>query len=107
MGLLGLAGLPLTAGFPWRWTLLAQPPEAVGVGVLLMVLSMLAILWVVLRWTRVLFQAEQTEVEVKQRTSGMVAVVVMAGMWLLLGVFPQIAIPWVAQATSGLANLSP
>ncbi|MFQ5922936.1 MAG: proton-conducting transporter membrane subunit [Anaerolineales bacterium] len=107
VGVMSLSGLPLTAGFPWRWTLLTQLPEASRTGVSLMLLSMLAILWAVLRWARVLFELGSTEADVGEDPPRTLAVALMASACLLLGIFPQLAIPWVAQATAGLANLSP
>ncbi len=107
LGVLSLAGLPLTAGFPWRWILLAQSSESSNPGAILMVISMFAILWVVLRWTRVLFEMGPTAPEIELRTDGRVAVALMAGACLLLGILPQLATPWVSLATAGLANLSP
>jgi formate hydrogenlyase subunit 3/multisubunit Na+/H+ antiporter MnhD subunit len=107
LGLLSLAGQPLTAGFPWRWTLLDQISASSGTGVLLMVVSMLAILWAVLKWTSVLFASVPAEEEIERLAAGKVAVAILAGACLLWGIFPQLALPWVSQATAGLANLSP
>ena len=107
IGLLSLAGQPLTAGFPWRWTILDQLSESSSTGALLMVVSMLAILWAVLRWTRVLFESVPAEKELEPLAAGKVAVAVLTGVCLLWGIFPQLAIPWVSQATAGLTNLSP
>lgn len=120
IGLLSLSGQPLTAGFPWRWTLLDLLTESSGPGALLMVVSMLTILWAVLRWARVLFDSEPAGAEVEPMAAGRVAgaeieplaagrvaVAILAGACLLWGIFPQLAMPWVSQATAGLANLSP
>ena len=107
LGVLSLAGLPLTAGFPWRWILMAQSSESSNPGAILMLISMFAILWVVLRWTRVLFEMEPTAAEIELRTDGRVAVALMAGACVLLGILPQLVTPWVSLATAGLANLSP
>jgi formate hydrogenlyase subunit 3/multisubunit Na+/H+ antiporter MnhD subunit len=107
LGVLSLAGLPLTAGFPWRWILMAQSSESSNPGAILMVISMFATLWVVLRWTRVLFEKGSTVAEIELRTDGRVAVALMAGACLLLGILPQLVTPWVSLATAGLANLSP
>ena len=107
IGLLSLAGQPLTAGFPWRWTILEQLSESSGTGALLMVVSMLAILWAVLKWTRVLFESVPVEDEFEPLAAGKVAVAILTGACLLWGIFPQLAIPWVSQATAGLVNLSP
>ncbi len=107
LGVLSLAGQPLTAGFAWRWTLLAQLSESFNPGAILMVISMFAMLWVVLRWTRVLYEAGPTETELEPRADGRVAVAILAGACLILGIFPQLAALWVSLATAGLANLSP
>ncbi len=120
IGLLSLSGQPLTAGFPWRWTLLDQLTGSSGPGALLMVVSMLTILWAVLRWARVLFASEPAGAEIEPLAArrvavaeieplaaGRVAVAILAGACLLWGIFPQLAMPWVSQATAGLGNLSP
>ncbi len=107
VGVMSLAGFPLTAGFPWRWTLLTQLPQASRAGALLMVFSTVAILWAVLRWTSVLFDLGSAEADVVEDKPRTLAVTLMAGASLLLGIFPQLAVPWVAQATAGLANLGP
>ena len=107
IGLMSLVGLPLTAGFPWRWTLLTQLPEASLSGALLIILSMLAILWAVLRWAWVLFDIGSSEVEVLEGRPRTLALAFTGSICLLLGIFPQLAIPWVARATAGLTNLIP
>ena len=107
LGVLSLAGQPLTAGFPWRWALMDQTSQSSNTGVILMVLSMFAFLWVVLRWTRVLFEMRPTELEFEPRAVGRTAAALMAGACLLLGIFPQLLAPWISLATVGLANLSP
>ncbi len=101
VGVMSLAGFPLTAGFPWRWTLLTQPPEASRFGALLMVFSTAAILWAVLRWARVFFEWGSAEADVDEDLPRTLALTLMASACLLLGIFPQLAIPWVS------ANLSP
>lgn len=107
LGLVSLAGLPLTAGFPWRWTLLTHLSADSPIGVVFMVISMFALLWTALRWTHVLFEASPIGVEVKEGLPGTAAIALLAGVCLLWGLLPQLAIPWVAQATAGLTNLSP
>jgi len=106
-GVLSMAGLPLTAGFPWRWALLEKLPEAARSGSLLMILSMLAILWAVLRWTHFFFQPGAIEMEEAEKSPPKLAVALLAGAAILLGIFPQLVYPWVAQTMSGLANLTP
>ena len=107
VGLLSLAGLPLTAGFPWRWALLDNLSEGSRFSMLLMIFSMLAILWAVLRWTHFFFESGTTERDDVEKSPSTLAVALMAGACLLLGIFPQLATPWVAQAMAGLPNLKP
>ncbi|MFQ5942092.1 MAG: proton-conducting transporter membrane subunit [Anaerolineales bacterium] len=95
VGVLSLAGVPLTAGFPWRWQLMTRLSEPAA---LLIVFSMLAILWAVLRWTWKLFEPGPVNLDEPPRR---VVLAIMAGSCLILGIFPQLAILW------GAANLSP
>jgi len=107
IGLLSLAGQPLTAGFPWRWAILDQLGENIGIGALLITLSMLAIVWAVLRWARVLYDSEPAEDETLPVVAGRVAAALLVAICLLWGIFPQLGMPWVSQAAVGLVNLGP
>ena len=107
LAMLSLAGLPLTAGFPWRWAALTELPGLPPVGAILVIFNMLAVLWTMLRWTHALFQAEPEDQRAWERQPRTIAVAFLAAACLLLGVFPQLALPWIAQATAGLANLIP
>ena len=107
LAIVSLAGAPITAGFPWRWAMLTRLPGLPPAGALLMVISMAAILWSALRWTRGFLQAEMEDPTDLEPLPRRVAVAAMAAACLLLGIFPQLAVPWIALAKAGLANLSP
>ncbi len=106
-GLMSLAGLPLTAGFPWRWSVIAQIPEVPFAGVVLMVGSTLAILWVVVRWAISLFDRATIEEQAGESSQRRLVLALAGAICLLLGVFPQLTLPWVLQASAGLASIAP
>ena len=87
--------------------MLTRLPSLPPVGALLMIVSMVAILWAALRWLSGVIQVERQDPIDPESLPRIVAVAVMAAACLLLGTFPQLAVPWIALANAGLANLSP
>ncbi|TFH33193.1 MAG: hypothetical protein E4G99_11790, partial [Anaerolineales bacterium] len=107
VGLLSLAGFPLTAGFPGRWALLSLQfgPRIFILVTLLATMIIFALL--VLRWAIILFdptiQHETAPVNLGER----LYLVFGIASLLVLGIAPQIILPWVLETTSGLTHLFP
>lgn len=105
VGLLSIAGLPLTAGFPARWALLsAIGPEHV-IATAAVVLSILMTSAGAIRWIGVLFRVVPFQASHVSRFAERVLLGSGIGLCLLFGVFPQLLFPWVVLAVTGLANL--
>lgn len=107
LGFLSLAGFPLTPGFPGRWALLSLEFEQGSMALLSILLTMTTFGLVVLRWATVLFDPnlvrDGKSSTVPQRLYLMIGTVSL----LLLGIAPQILLPWIVEVASGLSNLFP
>jgi NADH-quinone oxidoreductase subunit N len=107
VGLLSLAGFPLTAGFPGRWALLSLEFVPSVYILLTLLATMIIFALLVLRWATILFdptiQAERDTSSVAQQAYLIFGI----GSLLLLGIAPQILIPWVVEAAAGLTHLFP
>ncbi len=103
VGLASLAGVPLTAGFPARWSAVAELGlGAVGLWIPIgSVLVMVAVVRIGMRLPA------PTSDGPRLRLSEQVAIGSSMALCLLLGVAPQLAGPWVEAAMRGLANLTP
>lgn len=105
VGVLSIAGLPLTAGFPARWALLSAIAPDHVIAATTVVLSIFITSAGAIRWIGVLFKAVPfASADVPRRP---VRLLLGAGIGLcvLVGIFPQLIFPWVVLAASGLANL--
>jgi formate hydrogenlyase subunit 3/multisubunit Na+/H+ antiporter MnhD subunit len=105
VGVLSIAGLPLTAGFPARWALLSAIAPDHVVAAAAVVLSIVITSAGALRWVGVLFRAVPFPGAGLPRRSVQLLQGAGVGLCLLFGVFPQVLFPWVVLAASGLANL--
>jgi formate hydrogenlyase subunit 3/multisubunit Na+/H+ antiporter MnhD subunit len=102
VGLLSIAGFPLTAGFPGRWAVMAGGgPAAYAVVGAIGALSLAAV-----RWTSTALRTPP-EGELPSPTL-LERFLLGAGilLCLLLGLFPQLLYPWVIGALSGLSGLT-
>lgn len=106
IGVLSIAGFPLTAGFPARWALVTSIPSLdllAGGAVLFSTLCIgaSAILW--------LYHFLQPAEQEPQAVSIERTVFFIGGIGLILafGVFPQLVFPWIVEMASGLTNLLP
>lgn len=103
-GMLSLSGFPLTAGFPGRWSLLTILIDTESVNALLVYIAYLALsvmtIWWGYRLLRFGFEPVWKGIDAAQAilASGI-------GIILLLGIFPQLTYPWVADLVSGLNRL--
>jgi multicomponent Na+:H+ antiporter subunit A len=107
LGALGLAGFPLTPGFPGRWAMLTHA-GAVGLPVGAAILTgTLLVSAAALQWGRAFLTGsaagEQPGLPAGQRIFLSSALALSS----LLGLFPQLTFPWVVTALAGLTNLIP
>lgn len=108
VGLLSLAGAPLTAGFPGRWAAIGVFGKAYVLSATTVVVCVMLCSAAVLRWVGVLLKEPERSPPSAPK-SGWERGYLLAGMGcsLLLGLLPQILYPWVFQVVSGLSNLVP
>jgi NADH:ubiquinone oxidoreductase subunit 2 (subunit N) len=105
VGLLSVAGTPLTAGFPVRWSLLTVVLHADKLAAGTVLFSMIGLGMLVIRWAAILFgRGNGDEIIAVSKEP---RIFLLGGILLLifLGLFPQIIFPWVEDVASGLANL--
>lgn len=105
VGLLSIAGTPLTAGFPGRWALLTVVLQTDRIAAGTVIFSMIGLGVLVIRWAAILFgrgDAEELITMSKAPRSFLLGGIILV---LLLGLFPQLVFPWVEDVASGLANL--
>jgi len=107
LGLCSALGVPLTAVFPARWAML----EFLGSLDPLATLSLLlAWAWgavVLLRWIFILLRGRRDEKVRLDFSRAEIVLVTGAASILLLGLLPQLLMPWVAFAGQGLPLLIP
>ncbi len=105
VGLLSVAGTPLTAGFPVRWSLLTVVLQADKLAAGTVLFSMVGLGMLVIRWAAILFSRREGDgiIEVSKEPR----IFLLGGILLLLflGLFPQLIFPWVEDVASGLTNL--
>jgi len=104
-GLLSVAGIPLTAGFPGRWSLLTGVLHADKFAAGTVIFSMIGLGVLVIRLAAILFgrgDGEDFIAMPKEPRAFLLGGIVLL---LLLGLFPQLIFPWVEDVASGLANL--
>ncbi len=107
LGALGLAGFPMTGGFPIRWALLRNAPLASSAGVAIILGSMLLISLAVGRWAALLFSPDWDGAPHSENRTNRWILIGGILLCLLLGGFPQLGLPWVAPAVRAFANLHP
>jgi NADH-quinone oxidoreductase subunit N len=105
VGVLSIAGLPLTAGFPARWALLSAIAPQHVIAATTVVLSTLITSAGAIRWIGVLFRPVPFAASQVPRRSVQFMLGAGIGLCGLFGIFPQLLFPWVVLAVSGLANL--
>ena len=105
VGVLSIAGLPLTAGFPARWALLSAIAPNHTIAAATVVASILISSSGAIRWIGVLFRTVPFKAGESPGRSVRLILGSGIGLCILFGVFPQLLFPWVVLAASGLANL--
>jgi len=102
VGLLSIAGFPLTAGFPGRWAVMAGGgPAAYAVVGAIGAISLAAV-----RWTSTALRTPPRGELPSPALLERVFLVAGILLCLLLGLFPQLLYPWVIGAMSGLSGLT-
>ena len=105
VGVLSIAGTPLTAGFPGRWALLTVVLQTDRLAAGTVIFSMIGLGVLVFRWAAVLFGkggGEELITLSKVPRSFLLGGIILL---LLLGVFPQLVSLWVEDVAAGLSNL--
>jgi formate hydrogenlyase subunit 3/multisubunit Na+/H+ antiporter MnhD subunit len=105
VGLLSIAGTPLTAGFPGRWSLLTVVLHGDKLAAGTVIFSMIGLGVLVIRWAAILFERGDGDEPVAM--SNLPRGFLLGGiiLLLLLAIFPQFIFPWVEDVASGLTNL--
>jgi formate hydrogenlyase subunit 3/multisubunit Na+/H+ antiporter MnhD subunit len=111
LGLLSLAGFPLTAGFPGRWALLSLLAQIHPTAAVLLLLGTISVSFVCARGlSSLLASPEHSEAapwsfpSISRASAAVYALGVT--VVVVLGVFPQWLLPAVADTASALARLS-
>jgi formate hydrogenlyase subunit 3/multisubunit Na+/H+ antiporter MnhD subunit len=107
VGVLSIAGFPLTAGFPARWALITSLAPTDPIGAWSIIFALLSVGAVALRWTSIFFQKS---IHQERSTLTYVEWVFLGGgvaMCIILGIFPQLFYPWVVEAAAGMTQLFP
>lgn len=107
VGVASLAGIPLTAGFPGRWGLL-QLSAGKGIHLWLSILISMGIIgYTSLRRGFAIFLDQTQGDEVSLRLVERVYLWGGISAIILLGVFPQLLFPWIAQTVLAFISTSP
>jgi NADH-quinone oxidoreductase subunit N len=107
VGLLSLAGFPLTAGFPGRWALLSLNYSQNLYILISLLVTMILFALLVLRWATILFDPTQDEERFHRITPLRIYLLFGIASLMLLGIAPQILVPWVVEVAAGLKHLFP
>jgi multicomponent Na+:H+ antiporter subunit D len=107
VGLLSLVGFPLTAGFPGRWALLSLNYSQDLYILITLLSTMILFALLVLRWATILFDPTQHEERNPRITSLRLYLLFGIASLMLLGIAPQILVPWVVEVAAGLTHLFP
>lgn len=105
VGLLSVAGTPLTAGFPVRWSLLTEVLQADKLAAGTVLFSMVGLGVLVIRWAAIFFGKGDGENVITMSKEPRIFLLGGIILMLLLGLFPQLVFPWVEDVASGLKNL--
>ncbi|NIS81454.1 MAG: hypothetical protein GTO14_14910 [Anaerolineales bacterium] len=107
VGLLSLAGFPLTAGFPGRWAFIATLTPVDPLASASILLALLSLGGMALRWAGIFFSAQQSEAPGSRSRLENLFIASGVLVCVLLGIFPQLLYPWVVQAAAGMSQLLP
>ena len=105
VGLLSIAGIPLTAGFPGRWSLLTTVLQGDIFAASTLLFSMIGVGVLGIRWAVILFDKGDADDHVTMANAARGFLIGGILLLLLLGIFPQLVFPWIEDVAAGLANL--
>ena len=105
VGLLSVAGTPLTAGFPVRWSLLTEVLHTDKLAAGTVIFSVVGLGMIAIRWATILFGRRDSDEIIALSKEPRIFLLGGILLLLLLGSFPQLVFPWVENVASGLANL--
>lgn len=107
VGVMSIAGFPLTAGFPGRWGLLLSlaPLYPLAGGSIL--LALLCVGMTAIRWTYTLLSEPRLRERKAITFSERIFLGGGIGMCLMLGTFPQVLYPWIVEVAACLTQLFP
>jgi formate hydrogenlyase subunit 3/multisubunit Na+/H+ antiporter MnhD subunit len=107
VGLMSIAGLPLTAGFPGRWGLLLALAPIDPFAGWAIVIAFFSIGVTTLRWADILLSEPHIRAQGSRSIRERLTLGGGVALSLLVGAFPQIIYPWVVEGVSGVAQLLP
>ncbi len=106
-GMFSLTGIPLTAGFPGKWSLLSVLASSSLQSGFAVIVAMAALGAASMRWMSVFLSGEADSESITSSPLETFFLLGGVGIILLLGTFPQVLLPWMVQALDGLSNLGP
>ncbi len=106
-GMFSLTGIPLTAGFPGKWSLLSVLASSSLHSGFAVIVAMAALGAASMRWMSVFLSGEADSESITSSPLETFFLLGGVGIILLLGTFPQVLLPWMVQALDGLSNLGP
>lgn len=107
VGIMSIAGFPLTAGFPGRWGLLFALVPVDPFARWAIMVAFFCIGLTTLRWANTLLSEPRMKVKEPQSIRERLLLGGGIGLCLLVGAFPQILYPWVVGAVSGVTQQLP
>jgi NADH-quinone oxidoreductase subunit N len=107
IGLLSVAGFPLTAGFPGRWAILTilGPSDLLASSSVLV--ASLCLVATAIRWSRIFLGITSSQDIPRLKNTERLFVGGGIIFCIVLGIFPQILYPWVNEAVAGMTQLIP
>jgi formate hydrogenlyase subunit 3/multisubunit Na+/H+ antiporter MnhD subunit len=106
VGMLSLAGLPMTAGFPGRWGAIQILGREEFLPAIILITGIILAVATGMRWmTLLLDRPDRAPATIDLAPLERYGLSLGIGLCLLLGIFPQAFFPWISQALFGLENL--
>ena len=107
VGIFSLAGFPLTAGFPGRWSLLLSLSVTDTLAAWSVILVLALIMARGLVWTRTFLQPGEKDLLERENVIERIYFAGGVAIVILLGIFPQLIYPWIIGVAAGMTHLFP